>query len=153
MKLSKLAKGNLKSFLAAMHAEAQWLGLKEEESTLAYSTRTFVLPQSAILPRGSLMNCREAIEALVAPLVPRERDGGDDGDERSRLLRTSSCSVAPTLLNRRWLSQVSPRRLGPLDCFSASCRGFLFVAPSPPKKDVVRIRPHAVDSRDRPRHP
>jgi hypothetical protein len=66
MKLSKLAKSDLERFLAAMHAEAKLLGLKKEEYVAILYTAS--LPQSAILPRGSLVICHEAIEALAAPL-------------------------------------------------------------------------------------
>jgi hypothetical protein len=66
MKLSKLAKGDLESFLAAMHAEAKLLGLNEEEYVAILYTAS--LPKSAVLPRGSLVICHEAIKSLVAPL-------------------------------------------------------------------------------------
>ena len=66
MKLSKLTKKDLESFLAAMHAEAQLLGLNEEEYVAILYTAS--LPQSAVLPRGSLVICHEAIKSLVAPL-------------------------------------------------------------------------------------
>ena len=66
MKLSKLTKSDLESYLAAMHAEARSLGLKKKGYVAILYTAS--LPQSAVLPRGSLVICHEAIEALVAPL-------------------------------------------------------------------------------------
>ena len=53
MKLSKLTKKDLESFLAAMHTEAQLLGLNEEEYVAILYTAS--LPKSAVLPRGSLL--------------------------------------------------------------------------------------------------
>ena len=66
MKLSKLSKSDLESYLAAMHAEARSLGLKKKGYVAILYTAS--LPQSAVLPRGSLVIFHKAIEALVAPL-------------------------------------------------------------------------------------
>jgi hypothetical protein len=66
LRMTELSKAVLEASLAAMHAEAERLGLQRGEYAAILYTAS--LPDGAVLPRGTLVVCRGAVEALVAPL-------------------------------------------------------------------------------------